>query len=311
VSDFEAKSRMDWDSFPNAEQSFPNTVANLLPPWALLDMPFPGESRNIRTARRWWSGLHKNLSPASWKNRTISYLWDEPKVEDFSRVKELSAIVAKEAPEVRRLVTVYPHASLLGAVDIFVPLIGQLKGNENSLLTRPRQELWAYVACGSHACGEELSSGEPDFIIDRSASYIRSIAPLASLYKLKAFLYYHTVYAYKKYPKIDPWKSVYDFTGHGEGTLYYPGRPGEHGLSKHMPIESLRLKIWRDTSFDAEYFRWMEQTSSKPSWWEPKMKSLAKSAHIWSKNIADYETTRMQIGKFLNESTTHMPKLKK
>ncbi|MCA9861627.1 MAG: DUF4091 domain-containing protein, partial [Thermomicrobiales bacterium] len=58
------------------------------------------------------------------------------------------------------------------------------------------------------------------------------------------------------------WDDQCDFSGNGDGTLFYPGSacppgtgPGCIGGSTDIPIESIRLKRLRDGREDYEYLR--------------------------------------------------------
>jgi hypothetical protein len=300
ITDFEKTHRFSFETFPSKESSYKNTVIDNVPTWAQLTMPFPEESKNLSTARKWWAALEGVVRNENLQSRSITYLWDEPSPKDFPKMRLLAREVGIAAPSVRRLVTAYPTTDLLPLVEIFAPLVGQLNGRESPRLKRSNQELWAYVSCVSHGCGNDISSGEPDFIIERNASYIRSISHIAALYNLKSFLYYSVNNGYKDFPKRDPWDSLFDFSGNGDGTLFYPGRPGKYGFSEHSPVPSLRLKIWRDTSFDAEYIRWMEESPTKPAWWESRKLAIRKNSFLWSKNVDDYEALRTEMGNYID-----------
>jgi hypothetical protein len=66
-------------------------------------------------------------------------------------------------------------------------------------------------------------------------------------------LYWDTTWAYVT--KSDPWVSQWDFTGNGDGTLFYPGTPAKIGGATHIPVASIRLKMIREGMEDYEYLR--------------------------------------------------------
>lgn len=164
------------------------------------------------------------------------------------------------------------------------------------------QEAWWYVSCMSHGCEALGDSGMPDLVLDRPAAYVRVIPWLASKYNIDAFLYYLVNYAYQFYPKRDPWKSVWDFSGNGDGTLFYPGRPGKYGVEEHLPVPSLRLKLWREASYDAEYIRWMNEREKQPAWWREEFAKLVQDTRRWDKEYAHYQSLRDKIGEFLHNA---------
>ncbi|MBI3802562.1 MAG: DUF4091 domain-containing protein, partial [Nitrospirae bacterium] len=120
------------------------------------------------------------------------------------------------------------------------------------------KELWWYQACGSHGCGGS-ETGYPTPMADLPAIYSRAYEWLTYQYQIgfaapgpTTELYFETVYAYA-YASNDPWKNIYYFTGNGDGTYFYPGRPDKIGGTHHIPIPSIRLKMLREGIEDYEY----------------------------------------------------------
>ena len=153
----------------------------------------------------------------------------------------------------------------------------------------------------SHGCEALQDSGRPAFVIDRPSAYIRSIAWLAHKYGINGFLYYFVNYAYQFYPESDPWQSLWDFSGHGDGTLFYPGRVSERGLKAETPLPSIRLKLWRETSYDAEYLKWIDAVKPKPAWWPAEFGGLVQDTQKWSRDYASYHDLRRRMGQYLNQ----------
>ena len=52
-------------------------------------------------------------------------------------------------------------------------------------------------------------------------------------------------------PLDDQW----DFSGNGDGTLFYPGTPARIGGTTHVPVASIRLKMIREGMEDYEYLK--------------------------------------------------------
>jgi hypothetical protein len=195
--------------------------------------------------------------------------------------------------------------SLEKAIDIFVPIMNDWGGDSSRmqryrLLQREGKQLWTYLSCMSHGCERPVESGYPDWVLDRPSVWIRSMTWVLSQMKIDGFLYYDVDYAYQFYPKKDPWTDLWYFDGNGDGTLFYPGRPGEHGLKDHQPIDSIRLKAWREASYDAEYIRWMNRLESPPAWWRQGYSALVQSPTEWSKQYEDYQALRDRAGEYLN-----------
>ena len=259
-----------------------------------------------------------------------AFLWDEPFMNawmwktwnDYSRdinpVKNYYSRVKELVPNVKTVITAPCFTDLAGSVDIFISAPNYMEegyGNfggrfgDCAEVQNRGAESWWYVSCMSHGCSvwdTDNNNDEPgtsDFVIERPSSYISSIAWLQAKYKFTAFFYYALVHMYESYPinagGIDPWTSVYAHTGQGDGTLLYPGRAGERGLKVHQPISSVRLKLWRETSFNAEYINWMEKLNNKPSWWNNTFDSMVTSYNRWSKDYQNYFKMKKKMGAYL------------
>ena len=238
--------------------------------------------------------------------KALVYLWDEPKPDAMSQLSKLSQLVKKFAPSLKQLVTITYQPELANSIDIFVPVINHfdVPGFPSPTIYQEFQkkghEVWWYVSCMSHGCEALADTGVPDMVLDRSSAYVRVIGWLSMKYKIDGFLYYSVNNGYQYFPKRDPWNSLWDFSGNGDGTLFYPGRPGEHGLQDHIPIASLRLKLWRESSYDAEYINWMEKLKTKPNWWTSEFNDLVRSTTAWSRDYSNYQKLRDKIGTYLN-----------
>ncbi|NBW81395.1 DUF4091 domain-containing protein, partial [bacterium] len=202
------------------------------------------------------------------------------------------------APTVAALVTIYPWQSLLDSIQIFAPLL-QVLEREGPPMLGPDNELWAYVSCMSHGCGNDRSSGEPDFVIERNASYIRVWPWMAEHHDLRRVLYYSVNNIWRKAKTTNVWEDLWDFSGNGDGTLFYPGRPGEHCLTAHVPVPSLRLKYWRQASFDAEYLLLAKKHNPNCFAGVKEKFGLVVSATHWSRNSPDYDIARDELAECL------------
>ena len=116
------------------------------------------------------------------------------------------------------------------------------------------KQLWWYQACGSHGCdviGGEYFRGWPSYMIDDAPVRNRIMEWLTWKYGIQGELYYSMDEAFGRKP--DPWKDVNLYSGNGDGTLFYPGRPQDIGGTKQIPVESIRLKLIREGLEDYEY----------------------------------------------------------
>ena len=236
------------------DDSFEASVVDPLPEWAYLSIPFATNSKRASEDTQQLSAVASALEQKDWLRRALIYLWDEPAREDIPALKALGRAVRRSAPGVKTLVTSEYRTDLKDLVDIFVPIMDRFDypgAPPVSVYDRWRalgKEFWLYVSCMSHGCTNDVDSGAPDWVIDRPGTHIRSQAWIASYYHASAILYYSVDNGFQFFSKgRDPWTNLWDFTGNGDGTLCYPGRPGLYGLTEPEPIESLRLKLWRQS----------------------------------------------------------------
>lgn len=307
----ESGPRLDISSKPSPQSSFTSVVLNPRPAWAYYDFPTVGSSGfekiDYTKAQTYFRAIENTIPAINRPGKALVYLWDEPQANAISELVKLSGVVKKTAPTLKQLVTTTYLPHLAKSVDIFAPVIDQFDANGFPKpdiykgFQKEGKEVWWYVSCMSHGCEALADSKVPDMVIDRSASYVRSIGWLSMKYELDAFLYYSVNNGYQHYPKRDPWKSLWDFSGNGDGTLFYPGRPGEHGLNQHTAVPSLRLKLWRESSYDAEYINWMQKLEVKPLWWKTEYATLVQSTTNWSHDYSKYLQLRNKAGDFLHK----------
>lgn len=292
------------DSAPNRAQSFRAIALSGRPDWSYLGFPTVAfEKMLLPETKRYFEAI-ENTVPAlgAWRDRALVYLWDEPSKDRFNDLRLMAQSVKGWAPRLHVLVTTPWDKRLRGLVDIFVPVAEELRQEDFEHyrhLQGSGGEVWWYVSCMSHGCNALADTGAPDLVIDRPSAYIRSIGWISRRFGLDAFLYYHANYGFQFYPKRDPWDSLWDFSGNGDGTLVYPGRIGEHGLREEGAIPSIRLKLLRQTAQDAEYARWMQTLSDPPAWWTTRFSSLVRQPLDWDRDYESYEDLRVRVGNYL------------
>jgi hypothetical protein len=59
------------------------------------------------------------------------------------------------------------------------------------------------------------------------------------------------------------------------------------------------MKLWRESSFDAEYIKWMNDLPSPPPWWRTELEALVQSTTKWSHDYARYQLLREKAGNYL------------
>jgi hypothetical protein len=208
----------------------------------------------------------RHFEAKGWLDRLFYYAADEPPPEAFAELARRASAFRQAARKVPVLVTTALAPDLVGAVNIWAPPINYLE-DKPSHLSRHRspvraaydehlrraEALWWYQSCMSHGCdktSDRYYTGWPNYLIDGTPTAHRIMPWLSWKYRVSGELHYHTTYAYER---GDPWEHQYHFAGNGEGTLFYPGTPKRVGGRKHIPIESIRLKLIRDGLEDYEY----------------------------------------------------------
>jgi uncharacterized protein (TIGR03382 family) len=200
-------------------------------------------------------------------DRVFDYTTDEPTFTGtWHEIAPRAALVREAAPGMRTLVTAnitetHEHG-LVDRLDILAPVVnhmdapwGQYAGNQRPHyddFIRKGGELWMYQSCMSHGCafgGAERNAVWPSYVIDVPAPRNRAMQWVDFAYGATGELYYETVLTYD----WSPWESVFNFSGNGDGTLLYPGKPEKIGGTTQVPIPSLRLKHIRDGVEDYEY----------------------------------------------------------
>ena len=247
---------------------------------------------------------------------------------DWDKIKRRAEFLHKNAPGLKLMVTTDRQAAetcfdrlfqVKGVgkyIDIWTVGITRMDGkpttdtyNRNFRATydasfiSPGKELWWYHACGSHGCGDGSEKGWPTVMVDLPAISTRIFEWLTYAYRTSGELYYETVfqypYSYKvvkgaggkeaKVPDRNPFENVYYFGGHGDGVLFYPGKPDYIGGTKHIPIESIRLKLIREGMEDYEYLKLAEAKKGR-AWIESEVLPLLKEEENVPLNV--YHWTR-------------------
>jgi hypothetical protein len=222
-----------------------------------------------------------NGLPAWWFDHLFQYTCDEPPWQgcDWPDIVARSNAAKAADAEFRTLVTtsinVAQEHNGTSYIDLLVPMINFMDGKASPYLGNQRsnydpflasgrlKEVWLYQACDSHGCGgtSTYSTGWPSYMIDTWGVRNRAMQWLAFRYDVSGELYWDTTYAYTL---GDPWSSQWAFTGHGDGTLFYPGTPAKIGGSTHIPVASIRVKMIREGMEDYEYLKLVSDLGDAP-----------------------------------------------
>jgi hypothetical protein len=202
------------------------------------------------------------------------------------------------------------------SVDIFVPVINYLDDKPGStyegdqtpayqswLAGSANRELWSYQSCMSHGCGDcgtptvdAYFTGWPSYVIDSSAVQNRCFPWLAFRLGVKAELYFDSTYQLATAWDAD---GQCAFSGSGDGTLLYPGKPSVIGGTEDIPIESVRMKLIREGREDYEYL--VLAAAVDPAQAMTIATTLFPSAYDCAKPAAELEDARDALFAMLDQ----------
>jgi hypothetical protein len=243
-----------------------------------------------------------------WMDRLFDYSCDEPPGGcSWDQLKKRIDLLHSADRDLKSLATTsWDHVEQHGlqGLDIVVPVVNFVEGKpggshagDNSPAYRAFEEnggtAWMYASCMSHGCGQSVDgeyAGDPDLagwpsqMIDHTAIRNRALPWVAASKGFTGELYFAVAYAFGK---RDPWQSQWDFTGNGDGTLFYPGTPAKIGGKTDIPVDSLRMKEIRDGIEDFEYLTELAKLEGEAS-----ARSAASSLmpHAWSAGDVKPET---------------------
>jgi hypothetical protein len=161
-----------------------------------------------------------------------------------------------------------------GSIDTLIPLVDQMHPRNgtnqrdayDAFAGQPGDRLWLYQTCDSVGCSggytspndyssASLWNGWPSLAIDQPPAEVRAMDWQVFDYKAAGQFYYEVA---RQLPVAwnnchsTPTNCLYIDGGNGDGTLFYPGTPAEIGGTHEVPVESIRLKHYRDGEEDYE-----------------------------------------------------------
>jgi hypothetical protein len=253
--------------------------------------------------------LVDHLQKRGWLDRAFDYTFDEPSDAQLPEVVQRAQAFRALTPAVPRLVTHVWDARLKGSVDIWGPVINYVDdkpGNSDSpprkIYDKERQKLWWYQSCMSHGCnivGGDYFSGWPSYVVDAPAMSHRIMEWLTFRYRVGGELYYNTVEGYAK--GLDPWKSQLLFSGNGDGTLFYPGRPDVIGGTSDIPVASIRLALIREGLEDYEYLKLYAQAAGQKQA-DALAASIAGKTYQWEHDPARLMAARHRMAEAIDRA---------
>jgi hypothetical protein len=157
--------------------------------------------------------------------------------------------------------------------------------------------VWTYQSCDSHGCSGSGpdATGWPSYVIDALSMRARAEEWLSFKLDLTGELYYDATWAYHG---GDAWTSQWsEFTGNGDGTLFYAGTVDRIRGETEVPLATLRLKMIREGMEDFEYLKALSDAGDPKfahdvasalfpnAWTEPPVEALLSARRAIAERI--------------------------
>ena len=283
----------------------------------LTRITYAGGGDDTQVMSRWVNHFRKR----GWLDRLVFYRCDEPGngTCTFADARAEGDRVHSVSPDFRTLLTTdIEHLTthgLLDSVDVAVPVLDRMQphGKESrrplydAFLSRsPRKQLFWYQSCDQH---ESCANGRmgpaqatwPSYMVDASPMRNRVFQWMAFLERVQGELYYAVDYCFTREcgpagsASRDPFRSVYAFGGHGDGTLLYPGNTRTIGGKHHVPLSSIRLELIREGMEDYELLHLLE-AQGEGDFARAKAASFIRRADEFASDPARLLTVREALG---------------
>ncbi|MDR0966828.1 MAG: DUF4091 domain-containing protein [Myxococcales bacterium] len=260
----------DWSGFDATFGPLLDGTANTRLSGARMTTAQITGQRTVEKFRSW----AQHFRDKGWFSRLYDYTADEPPYGATFEEIPGRVQLAKEADgELDVLVTTNhvdtTNHGLLDLLDIIVPLVNHIDtpegGNQRSAydgFIEGGGRLWLYQSCMSHGCsfgGPTPGVNWPSYMVDVSAAKNRLMQWTIWRNRISGELYYETALAFS----ANPWSSVFEYSGNGDGTLFYPGTPARIGGEGHVPVASIRLKMIREGIEDFEYLHLLDTLGAR------------------------------------------------
>ncbi|HEX9104716.1 MAG TPA: glycoside hydrolase domain-containing protein, partial [Polyangia bacterium] len=182
----DGKLAIDWTPYDAEVAPFLDGTADRGGPadgarWSAIDFRVPEKLHGAERAD-YQRQLAAHLAARGWLDRAFDYTWDEPPEDKLAEVRRRADELHRAVPTVPRLVTRVLDPRLVGAVDIWCPIVNLVDdkpGNSQAPARaayderlRRGERLWWYQACMSHGCnivGGRYFTGWPSYAIDAPA----------------------------------------------------------------------------------------------------------------------------------------------
>lgn len=275
--------------------------------FSATDLPVPEEYKLLSPSakqpenktRDFWKKLNQSVLKNKLQDKTYVFFVDEPQADQIKNIATQIRKIRKWAPDLKFLVTTPYQDSLDGAINLWcLNLFLWDRPTEKSpefyiqRKQKHKEDFWFYISCNSHGCEDAEDIEIPDLAMDRPAAYHRAFPWYAQKFQAGGILYYDTVYGYSHGGAQSPWVDNFNFTGYGEGNLFYPCTKAIGHCQKPIVIPSLRLKILRDGLEDIQILKMVEKKGIKV---DKLVNKIIPATRNFSKNNHDFDELKRQV----------------
>jgi len=189
----------------------------------------------------WAKAWEQHLRKKGWLHLGYTYLFDEPRPEDYPKLNRVMGEVKRAAPGLMNMMTARHFPPELLYVDIWCPEAFSFDPEAAAAEQKRGRAVWWYVAFSTR-------HPYPNVWIDYPALDCRVWPWMTWKHDLDGMLYWSVT----AWSRTDPWQSGQTFPGaNGDGSLLYPGLDGK-------PVDSIRWECLRDGLEDYEVFCLLE-----------------------------------------------------
>jgi hypothetical protein len=233
-------------------------------------------ARNVKYLQEMYSYLKAN----GWDKMAYIYVLDEPNdAKAYEQVRQRAKFIHETQPGIKVLCTEQPTpedpgwGTLVGSVDIWVPLWALFEERSAAERLRAGDEIWSYTAL----CQGKPGADTPYWELDYPLLDYRIPLWMNWRYGITGLLYWSMIYWEVA---GDVWTNTVTYAPgpktyyNAEGLLFYPGR--DVGFAG--PVASIRLKQIREGLEDYEYFKLLADAGDG----EFAMQTVQTLARSWS-----------------------------
>lgn len=254
---------------------------------------YTGSIKTQEQRIRWWQSVESFLDKKGWLENNFVYVWDEPVKSVYPQIIDICKEIHSGTSKVKAMVTIEPDPSLYGSVDIWCPVINYYNPEWHER-KKEGEEIWWYPSNMSHQ-----DKNLPDYgALDHQAIYARILSWVSWSCDIDCILYFDTMSTFQR--GKEAWTNTFEFGGNGDGQLFYPGLTDVIGGKNDIPVDTIRLKMIRESFEDYEYLSLLKSLGGEKKANEICL-ALAKDPYHWNHNPDKlYEARALLAAEIIN-----------